>query len=212
MIDAVRGQLDMCHLTIADHPSSGNAKKCYISTPGGGPSSDPSADANPILNSIRNVGLDVTAGEKFIPHDWKVAGERSRKALLGGLMDADGWVNDGRAEYYTKSEELAEDVAFVARSLGFAAYVRESETPEYGTHRRVAIHGDMSELATMHESKQGEPRRQEKSVLRTGFDVEPVCEGEYYGFTVDGDNRYLLDDFTVTHNCGKTLLVENIAT
>lgn len=37
------------------------------------------------------------------------------------------------------------------------------------------------------------------------FTVEPGGTGEYFGFEVDGDHRYLLDDFTVTHNSGKTL-------
>lgn len=37
--------------------------------------------------------------------------------------------------------------------------------------------------------------------LRTSFSINRV-EGveEYYGFTLSGDGRYLLDDFTVTHN------------
>ena len=37
------------------------------------------------------------------------------------------------------------------------------------------------------------------------FRVEQLSEPEaFYGFTLDGDGRYLLDDFTVTHNTGKT--------
>lgn len=37
-------------------------------------------------------------------------------------------------------------------------------------------------------------------------------EDDYYGFTLDGDGRYLLDDFTVTHNSGKSYsLVERTA-
>ena len=44
-----------------------------------------------------------------------------------------------------------------------------------------------------------------ENVLRTGFKVELLSEDEdFYGFTLDGDGRYLLEDFTVTHNTGKT--------
>jgi len=47
---------------------------------------------------------------------------------------------------------------------------------------------------------------------RVHFRVEPVGHSEdYFGFTVDGDHRYLLDDFTVTHNCGKTVVASSIA-
>ena len=48
--------------------------------------------------------------------------------------------------------------------------------------------------------KQAQPRQQKKDVLRTGFDIHPVGDDHYYGFTLTGDGRYLLGDFTVTHN------------
>jgi len=49
--------------------------------------------------------------------------------------------------------------------------------------------------------KEVRPRRQRKNVLLTGFDVVPTGIREpYFGFTLDGDGRYLLGDFTVTHN------------
>lgn len=35
--------------------------------------------------------------------------------------------------------------------------------------------------------------------------------GKYYGFTLDGNGRYLLDNFIVTHNSGKTLAAVSIA-
>lgn len=41
--------------------------------------------------------------------------------------------------------------------------------------------------------------------LRLTGTVEP-----YYGFMLDGDHRYLLDDFTVTHNSGKTIIAAEI--
>lgn len=40
--------------------------------------------------------------------------------------------------------------------------------------------------------------------------VEPLGEGNYYGFVLDGDNRFLGGDFTVLHNTGKTTSIANI--
>lgn len=37
-----------------------------------------------------------------------------------------------------------------------------------------------------------------------GIRVMPVGIQEFFGFTITGDGRYLMDDFTVTHNTGKT--------
>ena len=36
------------------------------------------------------------------------------------------------------------------------------------------------------------------------FWTEKMPEDDYFGFTLDGDHRYLLADGTVSHNCGKT--------
>lgn len=55
------------------------------------------------------------------------------------------------------------------------------------------------------------PKKKIKNVMRTGFSVESIGKGEYCGFTVDKDNLYLMDDFTVTHNCGKTIVFSGIA-
>ena len=59
--------------------------------------------------------------------------------------------------------------------------------------------------------KRHRKRRQKKNVLRTGFSVERLGVEDYYGFTLDCDGRYLLDDFTVTHNTGKTFTVAHTA-
>ena len=54
--------------------------------------------------------------------------------------------------------------------------------------------------------KRNPPRRQKKDVLRTGWRMEALGEGDYYGFTLDGDGRFLLKDFTVTHNTASAIV------
>lgn len=45
-----------------------------------------------------------------------------------------------------------------------------------------------------------------------GFCTEYVGIDDFFGFVLDGDGRYLLDDFTVTHNSGKTeMIVSTVA-
>jgi hypothetical protein len=52
-------------------------------------------------------------------------------------------------------------------------------------------------------------RKQIKSVLHTGFSIEPIGEGAYYGFPLaESDGLFLLGDFTVTHN---TTIIKSIA-
>ncbi|AYG01884.1 hypothetical protein D7I46_01300 [Lactococcus allomyrinae] len=76
---------------------------------------------------------------------------------------------------------------------------------------RVCISGNTDRIPCRVAHKIASKRKQKKNVLRTGFTVTPVGKDNYVGFTVDGDNRYLLDDFTITHNCGKTIVMAKVA-
>lgn len=165
--------------------------------------------ANPITTILRRLELDGCDSEtKFIPHIYKTASREDRLELLAGLIDTDGDMA-GNCHYYTsKSPALADDLAFVARSLGFAAYVspcrKKSQNGTWGTYHRVTISGHTDEIPVRVEYKRASPRKQIKNVLRTGFKTRELPPEEYFGFVIDGDHRYLLDDFTVTHNCGKS--------
>lgn len=148
------------------------------------------------------------SGEKFIPERYLIGHQWERWEILAGLIDTDGSKTSGGYEYVSKSPRLADDVAFVARSLGLAAYVtktRKRWQNGIGDYYRVSISGDFSELPLRLERKKVSPRAQKKNVLRTGFTVRRTGErGKYYGFALDGDGRFLLGDFTVTHNTGKS--------
>ncbi len=48
--------------------------------------------------------------------------------------------------------------------------------------------------------KQARPRVSPKNPLVYGIEIVPKEEGEYFGFSVNGNHRFLLGDYTVTHN------------
>ena len=75
---------------------------------------------------------------------------------------------------------------------------------------RVHVSGHPDLIPTRVVRKQAAPCRQRKSVLRTGFTVHSVGFGHYVGFAGDGDQRYLMGDFTVTHNSGKTIMLSAV--
>ena len=49
-----------------------------------------------------------------------------------------------------------------------------------------------------------------KNNLRTGFNIEEVGVGKYYGFTLNKDHLYLTSDYIIHHNSGKTCTVNLI--
>lgn len=159
---------------------------------------------NPVLDKLRSVNV---IGNKHIPNVYKVNSSEVRLAVLAGLLDGDGSLtHDGCSyDYISVSEVLARDLAFLARSLGLAAYVKSCvkgcQNGFTGTYWRVSISGQTSIIPCRIPRKKANVRQQKKDVLRFGFSLEPLGEGDYFGFSIDGPDRlFLLGDFTVTHN------------
>lgn len=158
---------------------------------------------SPLGNALRQLGV---FNDKRIPHLYKTASRRDRLELLAGIIDTDGYNSRKGFDLTLKSEALLDDVIFVARSLGFACYkssVQKTCTTNgvVGTYWSCHIGGDIDQVPCRIGRKRAKPRLQKKDVLLTGIKVEPVGDGDYYGFEISGPDRlFLLGDFTVTHN------------
>jgi superfamily I DNA/RNA helicase len=159
------------------------------------------AGRNPLLTAMLALGL---RSNKRIPEIYKVNDRDTRLALLAGLIDSDGHHDKHKCyQFCSKWRALAEDVAFLCRSLGFAAYIsdrpvtfRGKKCPRFS----VSISGDLSCVPVLLKRKMVRTRKQIKDVLVTGFHLEYAGKGQYFGFELDGDGLFLLGDFTVTHN------------
>jgi len=158
---------------------------------------------NAILSALREMNV---LQNKHVPQIYKANSRRVRLQILAGLMDTDGSLSAGCYDFVNKSKQLADDVVYLARSLGFAAYVKPctkvcKNNGKKGRYYRVSISGNLSEVPVRIAKKKASLRRQKKNVLVTGIKVEPEGYGEYFGFEIEGPDRlFLLGDFTVTHN------------
>ena len=168
-------------------------------------------NASDLFSWLRKNDLFPVACEnKYIPHDYKTSGMLERLELLAGLLDTDGYYSkSGKCyEITLKSKQLIEDIAFLARSLGLAAYIKpckkKCSNGKIGQYYRTHISGDVFIIPCNIQRKIASPRKQKKNVLRRGFKIELLDEDAYFGFSLNGDGRFLLGDFTVTHNTGKT--------
>lgn len=138
---------------------------------------------------------------KHIPHQYKVGSRKTRLLVMAGLLDTDGYLSGANTyEWVSVSKQLAKDMAFIARSLGFLVTERIKRVKGKPYHR-LLISGDTAQIPLRVGYKRAKPRRQIKNHLVTGIKkIRPLGIGDYYGFTIEGDGRFLLEDFLVVHN------------
>lgn len=143
---------------------------------------------------------------KHIPKDYLLNDRKTRLFLFAGLIDSDGGGNYGTYDYVTKLDSLKNDISWLARSLGYNVNcnIKIVDGKKYW---RLLISGDFSDVPVRLKRKKF-IRKINKNPLVTGFKIESIGEGDYYGFEIDGDKRFMLGDFTVTHN---TQFILNLA-
>ena len=150
---------------------------------------------------------------KFIPQAYLDANIEDRFHLLQGLMDTDGTAGTGGSmSFCTVSPQLAEDVAYLVRSLGGCAKISEKKT--HFTHKGVKKEGllaynisirfaDRSQL--FHLKRKSERVNKIHQYLDCTYlqveSVVPDGEEESSCISIDHPERlYVTDDFVVTHN------------
>ena len=168
---------------------------------------------NPLGKALEALGLKgLKSATKIIPDIYKVASREDRLALLAGLLDTDGHLSNGCFDFVTKSPQLGKDVAFIARSLGFGVSIAVKTLSggryDGNTYTRIHLAGGTDKIPTRIARKRANSRQQKKDVCLSGFSIRSVGDGDYYGFEVDEDNLYLMSDFTVTHNSGKSRIAK----
>ena len=178
-------------------------------------------DSNIFLSTLKKLNLK---NNKHIPDIYKINSRKNRLKLLAGLIDSDGSLGICIVQ---KSEKMIDDIIYLCRSLGFSCYKSKQTKGCWYKNKyvendyyRIVISGNTNEIPTLIPRKVANVRKQIKDVLVTGIKVQHVGRDNYYGFTLDGNNRYVIGDFTVTHNTisalnvlsclkGKTIIVVN---
>ena len=152
------------------------------------------------LNVIKN---------KHIPDIYKLNSREVQLQVLAGIIDSDGSAVKGGWDIIQKNEKLFDDILFLSRSLGFSCYKVECQKTctnsvngrVIGIYFRCCIHGaGIEDVPCKVVRKKHEPRMQVKNALHTGIRLEKLGVGDYYGFEIDRNHRFVLGDFTVTHN------------
>jgi hypothetical protein len=105
--------------------------------------------------------------------------------------------------------QLANDIVFLARSLGFSCQTKIKKTTwtykgvkKEGEAHNINISGNIEDIPTKLPRKKCSSTIIKNTSKSTGF-LKIVDAGikDYVGFTIDKNQRFLINDFTVTHNC-----------
>ncbi len=115
----------------------------------------------------------ATASEIMgVKHEYKCGSRLVRGQMLIGFVET---IKKNNRKFYNPNNSLVRDMIFVARSLGYNAYAIGSTDMGY----RFDFTTKMDPVDVT---------------------VQPLQPGEYFGFTLSGNCRFVLGDFTVTHN------------
>lgn len=165
--------------------------------------------SNPFKEILDKYNL---VDNKHIPIDYIINNKEVRLQLLAGFIDTDGSVGeDGRIEICQSKDHknMLDSLLLICKSLGFycslsdkeAFYIDKKGEKIYKEAYRLMISGNgISEIPTKLYRKQL-THVFKKDSLNTGINIVEKGFGEYVGFMTDKTHRFLLGDFTVTHNC-----------
>jgi len=128
-----------------------------------------------------------------IPSIYKFNSMENRLKLLAGFLDSNAQYDSITNAFETcvgtvgtDTQSFIDDIIYICRSVGVCA--------EYSSNI-LRITGNLTKINTLIQTVDSD-----SDVLVSGIKVEYVNEDDYYGFMLDGNCRYLMGDFTVTHN------------
>jgi hypothetical protein len=165
---------------------------------------------------IQSYGLK---DNKHVPRDL-LREEWSRRCdFLSGMIDGDGCFvrEDKRYALVAKQREFINGFIHLCRGVGLRTgkvgntLATNEETGEQYAGFVVSVYGDrlrdviVPRLAYKRCPTNAELGREPNcDQLCAGFTVTPAAHADYFGFTVDGNQRLLMDDFVVAHNVRST--------
>ena len=170
---------------------------------------------NRILESLRYYNI---LKYKDIPDEYIFASTDDKLKLLAGFIDTDGNFSK-RDRIYTISQceshkHMIDKLAFIARSIGFKCSTRMYNTACKKLIRNnknistcqntycLYISDGIYDIPCLIERKKHHWVKKRTECNLSNFTVSYEGVGEYCGITIDGDNLFLLKDFTIVHNCG----------
>jgi superfamily II DNA or RNA helicase len=136
----------------------------------------------------------------YIPQSYKCNSRKKRLELLAGIIDSNGVSLANHYEIINCNETVANDIAFVCRSLGIPLVFRVKNKPPYKYYSLKIYPNEVIPVKTIE-------KLTSRKKLTYKIKIQKLEEDDYYGFEIDGNRRFVLGDFTVTHNTVMSLKI-----
>ena len=158
--------------------------------------------------------MGVTIGEKsydkFIPDMYMRSSIEERIELIRGIMDSDGSINmdaPHRARFTTTSEQLADQLVSLVRSVG--GYAARRATSVRDGRRDSFTVALTTPFNPFHMPRKAKRYSGSRKWFRAVASIEPMAPAEMMCITVAAeDGLYLTNDYIVTHNsAGKSSIL-----
>jgi replicative DNA helicase len=139
---------------------------------------------------MKDFGL---MNNKFIPENYKYNTRTNRLKILAGIIDSCGkyYEKSNNFEITHKNERVLEDIDYITRSLGLSSIKKG---------KKININGKGVEEIPTRKTSKAKDKKYSKDILVSAIKIQEYGIGEYYGFEITGNGRFLLSNFTVTHN------------
>lgn len=135
------------------------------------------------------IGLNI---QDKIPREYIINSSIVRIRFLVGIIVNKGYIEDDYIKIHCEGE-LMTDISFLCNSLGYRIKKDKNSIFLFGSIENISKLPILLPDGLNIDNK-------DKNLIS----IESLGEGEFCGFEVDENKRFLLGDFTVTHNCEQT--------
>lgn len=152
--------------------------------------------------------------DSFIPHMYKFNSYENRLKLFNGLLAKFGngvyeddykKINGFKCQIKNESSVFIDDITFLSRSLGFKVIRKHKYCVEFRLYINNLSDDDTTKCV---------PVANEQPVnnfVTSPITIEQIGRGDYYGFELDGNKRFVLGNFIITHNTTLTQYITDYA-
>lgn len=131
--------------------------------------------------------------------------------LLAGIIDMNGQITTANSiEIYLppNANTVKNSILFLLRSIGFLVKTESIYSfiilsiydSKYAKTEEIPLQRKIIDFSREHENTDENLNQHILPNLAYEFHLKILEENEYYGFQIDGNRRFVLGDFTVTHN------------